>query len=211
MPRAVDRRELAPGVVLIEGFLDLDAQRALVARCRELEAACGMYTPVVRGGRRMRLRMLCLGRHWNALTYRYEAARTDFDGRLVPPLPDDLAALARRAAAEAGMPLDPDICLVNYYDEGGRLGLHQDKDESPEAIASGAPVVSISVGDTAKFLLGGLRRRDPVEALWLRSGDALVFGGPARLRYHGVARILPGTAPPGLELSGRYNLSFRRY
>ncbi|HXH06269.1 MAG TPA: alpha-ketoglutarate-dependent dioxygenase AlkB, partial [Vicinamibacterales bacterium] len=113
------RRDVAPGVVLLEGFLDLEAQRALAARCRALEAAHGMYAPIVRGGGRMRLRMLCLGRHWNALTYRYESVRGDVDGRPVPPLPADLAALARRAAEAAGMPLDPDVCLVNYYDAGG--------------------------------------------------------------------------------------------
>jgi alkylated DNA repair protein (DNA oxidative demethylase) len=73
------------------------------------------------------------------------------------------------------------------------------------------PVVSVSVGDTARFLFGGLKRKDPVEAILLKSGDAFVFGGPARLRYHGVARILPGTAPPALEISGRFNLTFRRY
>ena len=73
------------------------------------------------------------------------------------------------------------------------------------------PVVSVSLGDAARFLFGGTRRRDPVEALRLESGDGFVFGGPARLRYHGVSRILPGTAPPGLEISGRFNLTFRQY
>ena len=75
------------------------------------------------------------------------------------------------------------------------MGLHQDKDESPESIAQGAPVVSFSIGDSGRFLFGGLRRREPVETILLESGDTFVFGGPARLRYHGVTRILPGTAP----------------
>lgn len=91
------------------------------------------------------------------------------------------------------------------------MGLHQDKDESPESIAAGNPVVSVSVGDTARFLFGGLKRRDPVEPILLESGDAFVFGGPARLRYHGVSRILPRTAPPQLGMAGRFNLTFRRY
>jgi alkylated DNA repair protein (DNA oxidative demethylase) len=91
------------------------------------------------------------------------------------------------------------------------MGLHQDKDESAESIAAGIPVVSVSIGDTARFLFGGLRRRDPVEPLPLESGDAFVFGGPARLRYHGVTRIVPGTAPPELGLAGRFNLTFRQY
>jgi alkylated DNA repair dioxygenase AlkB len=91
------------------------------------------------------------------------------------------------------------------------MGLHQDKDESDRSLAAGLPVVSISLGDTAKFLFGGLRRRDAVEAMLLESGDAFVFGGPARLRYHGVTRIMPGTAPRELEFTGRFNLTFRQY
>jgi hypothetical protein len=91
------------------------------------------------------------------------------------------------------------------------MGLHQDKDESERSIAAGLPVVSVSVGDTARFLFGGLRRKDPVESRLLASGDAFVFGGPARLRYHGVSRIIPATAPPELELAGRFNLTFRQY
>ena len=79
------------------------------------------------------------------------------------------------------------------------------------SVAAGLPVVSVSLGDTARFLFGGTKRRDPVEALPLRSGDGFVFGGPARLRYHGVSRILPGTAPAALEMSGRFNLTFRQY
>jgi len=91
------------------------------------------------------------------------------------------------------------------------MGLHQDKDEGARSIAAGVPVVSVSLGDTARFLFGGTRRRDPVEALPLESGDGFVFGGPARLRYHGVSRILPGTAPSDLGISGRFNLTFRQY
>ena len=87
----------------------------------------------------------------------------------------------------------------------------QDKDETERSIAAGLPVVSVSLGDTARFLFGGSRRRDPVEPHLLESGDAFVFGGPARLRYHGVSRIVPGTAPPSLGISGRFNLTFRRF
>ncbi len=100
------------------------------------------------------------------------------------------------------MRIEPDLCIINYYDAEGRMGLHQDKDEGPESIAAGIPVVSVSIGDTARFLFGGLKRREPVDALPLESGDAFVFGGPARLRYHGVSRITPFTAPPELQLNG---------
>jgi len=155
--------------------------------------------------------MLCLGRHWNGKTYVYESTRSDFDGQPAPPLPAEFAALARELAAAVDMSVQADLCILNYYEADGRMGLHQDKDEGARSIAAGVPVVSVSLGDTARFLFGGTRRRDPVEALRLESGDGFVFGGPARLRYHGVSRILPGTAPPALEISGRFNLTFRQY
>ena len=203
---------IAPGAWLLEGFLALDEQMTLAARCRQLiDRDDGGYTPTVRGGGKMRVRMLCLGRHWNPLTYTYEDVRSDYDGKPVPPLPDDLAAVAQRAAAVAGFNIRPDICLINWYGDEGRMGLHQDKDESRESIEAGLPVVSLSIGDTARFLFGGLRRREPVETLLLRSGDAFVFGGAARLRYHGIARIVPRTAPPDLAMTGRFNLTFRKF
>jgi alkylated DNA repair protein (DNA oxidative demethylase) len=203
--------EIAPGAHHFPRYLSIDRQRALIDRCRALiDGAVPAYVPVVRGGGRMHVRMLCLGRHWNARTYQYESARADFDGLPVPPVPSDLRALAQEIAAVAGMRIEPDLCLINYYDADGRMGLHQDKDEGPVSIGAGIPVVSVSVGDTARFLFGGLRRRDPIEALALESGDAFVFGGPARLRYHGVSRIAPLTAPPELDATGRFNLTFRQ-
>jgi alkylated DNA repair protein (DNA oxidative demethylase) len=203
--------EIGPGAHHLRQYLDLDRQRALVDRCRALvDDTVPAYVPVVRGGHRMHVRMLCLGRHWNAMTYRYEAVRSDFDGLAVPPLPADLRLLAAEIAAGTGMAIEADVCLINYYDADGKMGLHQDKDEGAASIAAGIPVVSLSLGDTARFLFGGLTRRDRVEARWLESGDAFVFGGASRLRYHGVSRIIPFTAPPELELSGRFNLTFRQ-
>jgi alkylated DNA repair protein (DNA oxidative demethylase) len=203
---------IAPGAFHLHRYLSLEAQRALLETCRVLlDGAVPGYVPVVRGGGRMRVRMLCLGRHWNGRTYQYESSRADYDGLPVPPLPEAFRALAHGIAAEAGMPLDADVCIMNYYAADGRMGLHQDKDESSRSLEAGVPVVSVSLGDTARFLFGGARRRDPVETLLLESGDAFVFGGPARLRYHGVARILPGTAPAALGLCGRYNLTFRQF
>jgi len=204
--------EIAPGAWHFRRYLPLDRQRALVARCEALvEGEVPAYVPIVRGGGRMHVRMLCLGRHWNGKTYQYEAVRSDFDGRPAPPLPGEFRELAREAAGSAGMILDADLCILNYYDADGRMGLHQDKDESAASLAEGLPVVSISLGDTARFLFGGLRRRDEVTPYQLESGDVFVFGGPARLRYHGVTRILPGTAPPELGFAGRFNLTLRRY
>ena len=203
--------EIAHGAVHLRHYLCLERQRALVDQCRTLiDGAVPAYVPTVRGGGKMHVRMLCLGRHWNAKTYQYEPTRADFDGLPAPPLPPSLRMLAREIADAAHMQIEPDLCLINYYDSEGRMGLHQDKDEGPRSIAAGVPVVSVSIGDTARFLFGGLKRRDPIDALLLESGDAFVFGGPARLRYHGVSRITPFTAPAELHLIGRFNLTFRQ-
>jgi DNA oxidative demethylase len=204
--------EIAPGVMLLKSYLAFPRQQAIADECRTLmDGPVPGYVPVVRGGGKMHVRMLCLGRHWNGEKYAYEPTRSDYDNRPVPPLSDSFIELAREIARAAGMTIDADLCILNYYDAAGRMGLHQDKDESAASIASGAPVVSVSVGDTARFLFGGLKRRDPVEPILLDSGDAFVFGGPARLRFHGVSRILPGTAPAELKMAGRFNLTFRQY
>jgi DNA oxidative demethylase len=203
---------MAPGTVHLAGYLSLQEQLDVATRCLELGAQpAGFYTPVVRGNHPMSVRMLCLGRHWNARTYSYEAVRTDVDRLPVPALPPELADLARRAGGAAGFSFSPDLCIVNWYTKDSKMGLHQDKDESAESIASGAPIVSLSIGDTAWFLFGGLKRKDPIEKMRLASGDAFVFGGPARLRYHGVSRIEPGTAPEGFPFEGRLNLTFRQF
>jgi DNA oxidative demethylase len=203
---------VAPGAVWLRRWLTPVEQRALADRSRAfMDGPAGGYVPTVRGGGTMRVRMTCLGRHWNARTYTYEACRGDHDGLPVEAVPDEWVSLAARIAAAAGFSMRADICLINWYGAEGRMGLHQDKDESEASIASGAPVVSISLGDSARFLFGGTRRRDPVETLWLESGDVFVFGGPARLRYHGVTRILPGSAPSSLGVDGRFNLTFRQY
>jgi DNA alkylation damage repair protein AlkB len=196
----------------LRNWLPLDTQAHIVNRCRALlDGPGGGYVPTVRGGGKMHVQMMCLGRHWNPLTYTYESTRADHDNLPVRPIPNDWVTLASTAAHDAGFTVQPDICLINFYQGDGRMGLHQDKDESPESIGAGLPVVSLSIGDTARFLFGGIRRREPVDTILLESGDAFVFGGPARLRYHGVTRILPATAPPTLRVNGRFNLTFRRF
>jgi alkylated DNA repair protein (DNA oxidative demethylase) len=142
--------EIAPGAFHFKRHLSLEAQRTLVDECRALvDGPIPAYVPIVRGGGSMHVRMLCLGRHWNGKTYAYEAARSDFDGLPAPPLPDNWRALAREVARAAGMTLDADLCILNYYAQDGRMGTHQDKDESEASLAAGIPVVSISIGDTA--------------------------------------------------------------
>jgi DNA alkylation damage repair protein AlkB len=202
---------LAPGLVLFQSRLSPDGQRDLWQQCRDLaEGPVPMYTPIVRGGRKMSVGMLCLGKHWNGMTYGYEDRRSDFDGLPVPAIPAHFAAIARDAAAEAGFVMQPDLCIMNFYSSDAKMGVHQDKDERPETIAAGIPIVSVSLGDAARFVIGGLSRRDPTQPMILRSGDVLVMGGPSRLRYHGVTRILPGTAPEGMG-PGRFNLTFRQW
>jgi DNA alkylation damage repair protein AlkB len=204
--------EIAPGAIHLKGYLSSEQQRAVADHVLALgAAAAGFYTPIVRGGHPMSVRMLCLGRHWNARTYRYEDVRSDIDGLPAPALPEGFRDLAVRAGREAGFDVRPDMAIVNWYTGTSRMGLHQDKDESPASIAEGAPVVSFSIGDTAQFLFGGLKRKDVIEKIPLESGDVFVFGGPARLRYHGVSRILPGTAPEGFPFEGRLNLTFRKF
>jgi len=203
---------VAPGAVWLRGWFSAGEQRDLVEQCRAfMDGPVAGYMPTVRGGGKMRVRMTCLGRHWNAMTYTYEPTRGDGDGQPVEPVPEAWVALAARLAGEAGFTMRPDICLINWYGAEGRMGLHQDKDESGASLEAGVPVVSLSLGDSARFQFGGPRRRDPVETYLLESGDAFVFGGPSRLRYHGVSRILPGTAPSVLGLDGRFNLTFRQY
>lgn len=202
---------LEDGLFFFQSRLTAGEQRALWRECRTLaDGPVPMYTPTVRGGRKMSVGMLCLGKHWNGMTYSYEDVRSDFDRLEVPPIPETFAAIARSAAADAGFTMDPDLCIMNFYTAEARMGVHQDKDERPETIAAGIPIVSLSLGDAARFVVGGLTRREPTRPLMLRSGDVLVMGGPSRLRFHGVTRILTGTAPEGTG-PGRFNLTFRQW
>src|ERR1051325_838652 len=114
--------ESAPGAFHLQGWLSVDAQRALADECRTLvDGPVPAYVPVVRGGGKMHVRMLCLGRHWNGKTYAYEPTRSDFDDLPVPPLPGNFRALARRCAEAAGMSIDADLCIMNHYDAAGRM------------------------------------------------------------------------------------------
>lgn len=202
-------------VVLRKAFLDPREQSRVASVVRAIEP--GFYVPKTRWGKAMHLRMNCLGRHWSARDYRYHPTRTDADGLPCAPIPDALQDLARRALLETGYltPADVrpyDTCIVNWYAEaGGKLGDHADSSEPPAALASGYPVVSLSVGASCVFRIGGLERRGPYQQHVLESGDLVIFGRSRRLAYHGVKKILPGTTPAGLGLDepGRINLTFR--
>ena len=200
------------GAMHLVGFFDLDRQIELANLCFTLgKNEAGFYQPVLRSGARMNLRMMCLGKHWNAKRYLYQQRREDVDGREVQMIPGGLLKAAHEIATAANISIRPDIALVNYYSAGSRLGLHQDKDERPETLDAGIPVLSVSLGDAAEFLFGGPSRRDPVRKIRLQSGDVFVFGGPARMFYHGIARVAVGTGPAGLGLVGRINITFRQF
>jgi len=202
---------LEPGLFLFQSFLTPEDQRRIWSMCQALaDGPVPMYTPTVRGGRKMSVGMLCLGRHWNGLTYTYEPTRSDFDGQPAPAIPQPFADLATEAARAADFAFVPDLCIMNHYTSESRLGVHQDKDESQASIDAGIPIVSVSIGDAARFVIGGVTRKEPMRPMILRSGDVVVMGGPSRLRFHGVTRILQGTAPEGTG-PGRFNLTFRRY
>jgi alkylated DNA repair protein (DNA oxidative demethylase) len=205
MAAASPRPAFAPpsGFALHSGALSRAEQEALVAEV--LGALEG--TPFYRNNVR-RIPMSVLNANlgqcgWiaDAAGYRYVAVHPQ-TGRPWPPIPQSLVALWDRYADPGRR---PDACLVNLYREGARLGLHQDRDEADLT----APVLSISLGDTALFRLGGTRRADPTRSMRLTSGDVCVLGGEARLAFHGVDRIIPGSSSlvPG---GGRINLTLRR-
>ncbi len=196
------RREVLPDVVHISGWLDASAQRSLADAFRAwAEPPAGLRHPRVPAGHLMTVQSVCLGWHWQP--YAYSRTADDTDGAPVKPMPAELVALARLAVADTFGPEDgeryaPDAAIVNLYAPGARLGLHQDGEEP-----SGAPVVTISLGDTCVFRLAGVDRRTrPFTDVALRSGDLLVFGGASRRIYHGVPKVLHGTGPAALGQAG---------
>ena len=204
------RRELAPGAVHVPGWLTLEQQAWIAERFREWSAGPVPPRAAAVRGHEMSVKTVCLGWHWQP--YRYTREATDVNGARVLPLPDWLERVGRLAVAEAYGPREgaleyaPDTALVNYYDDAARMGMHQDKDE-----ASREPVVSLSVGDSCLFRFGNPESRGrPYEDLVLASGDLFVFGGPARLAFHGVMKTYPGSAPAGCGLeTGRINITLR--
>ncbi|GGC92873.1 alpha-ketoglutarate-dependent dioxygenase AlkB family protein [Chelatococcus reniformis] len=199
------RIDVAPGVVHLPGYLDRAAQEALAADLRVVARAAPVFTPrMPRTGKPFSVRMTnCGPLGWvsDESGYRYQPTHPA-TGEPWPPMP---SALLRAWAELAGYPHGPEACLVNFYAASARMGLHQDKDEADFA----APVVSLSLGDTALFRIGAAERRGPTRSLKLASGDALVFGGPARLAFHGIDRVMAGTSTL-LPQGGRINLTLRR-
>lgn len=197
---------LAPGAVLLRGFVRAQASE-LLAAVEAIVAEVPWRRLVTPGGQRMSVAMTHCGKlGWfsDRRGYRYVAA-DPHTGRTWPPMPAAFMSLAGAAAAEAGFAAyAPDACLLNRYEPGTRLSLHQDRDEQDYD----APIVSVSLGLPAVFLFGGHQRTDRPRRVALTHGDVVVWGGPDRLRYHGVAPLKPGThARLGTQ---RINLTFRR-
>jgi DNA oxidative demethylase len=197
---------LAPGAAVLRGFASADDLR-LLADLRQVIAEAPLRHMVTPGGFRMSVAMTNCG-DWGWVTdpsgYRYDA--TDpLSGRPWPAMPDSFVALARAAAQEVGFAgFAPNGCLVNCYAPGAKLSLHQDKDERDYS----APIVSVSLGIPAVFLFGGLKRADTPVRVPLEHGDVVVWGGPSRLRYHGVAALKAATHP--VLGAQRFNLTFRK-
>jgi alkylated DNA repair protein (DNA oxidative demethylase) len=193
------------GLRIIRGYLDRAAQEALVAALQAVLVQAPAFTPrMPKSGKPMSVRMTnCgpLGWVTDETGYRYQPLHPE-TGAPWAPMPD----LVRAAWDDlARYPHPAEACLVNLYGATARMGLHQDRDEEDFS----APVVSLSLGDTGLFRIGGARRSDPTRSFKLASGDALVLGGEARLAFHGIDRILPGTSTL-LPQGGRINLTLRR-
>lgn len=213
MREAKTRRSATPGLGLsaetdlmgarvVHAALDRERQATLLADLREVVRAAPFFTPVTPGGRKMSVRITSAGRlGWvsDAQGYRYENRHPS--GVSWPPIPE----LALRLWREySGVERLPDCCLVNYYGEGARMGMHQDRDEGDFSW----PVLSISLGDDALFRVGGTVKGGPTRSVWLRSGDVVVLGGDARLAFHGVERLRFGSSDL-LRDGGRINLTLR--
>ncbi|MGO4739539.1 alpha-ketoglutarate-dependent dioxygenase AlkB [Bosea sp. 2KB_26] len=199
------RLAVAPGVFHWPGYLSPQAQAALLAELREVARQAPFFSPrMPKTGKPFSVRMTnCGSLGWvsDLAGYRYQAQHPE-TGAPWPPMP---AVLLDAWRALAGYPHAPEACLVNFYEASAKMGLHQDRDE----LEFDAPVLSLSLGDTAVFRIGGTERGGKTLSLKLASGDALLFGGEARLAYHGIDRILAGSSAL-LPQGGRINLTLRR-
>jgi len=202
----LQKEELADGAFLLRGFA-LREEAALLRAVQNVTATSPFRHMVTPGGYRMSVAMTnCGSLGWvtDRSGYRYDPIDPD-TSHPWPAMPDSFLRLAQTAATEASFPnFLPDACLINRYQTGAKLSLHQDKDEHDYA----APIVSVSLGVPAVFLFGGLNRADKTQRIPVTHGDVVVWGGPARLRYHGVLPLKPGDHPS--FGANRVNLTFRK-
>jgi DNA oxidative demethylase len=200
------REAIAEGAVLLRGFAG-PVEGELITALREIVAQAPFRHMLTPGGHQMSVAMTnCGSAGWvtDRRGYRYDGADPQ-SGKAWPPMPPSFRALAEQAARDAGFDrFAPDACLINRYQPGARMSLHQDRDEGD----FGAPIVSVSLGLPAIFLFGGLKRSDKTQRYRLEHGDIAVWGGPARLVFHGIAPLADGEhAVLGRQ---RINLTFRK-
>ena len=190
------------GFRLYKSWLDRPAQEALLAEVAKVVAAAPAFSPMTPWGKPMRVRMTSAGRYgWFADRRGYRYVDRHPEGAPWPPIPEDALAIWRALVGPERM---PDCCLVNLYDAGARMGLHRDADEADFSW----PVLSVSLGDSAVFRMGGPARTDPTQSVVLESGDVVLMGDEARLAYHGIDRIRAGSSTL-LPDGGRINLTLR--
>ncbi|OJI94943.1 alkylated DNA repair protein (DNA oxidative demethylase) [Planktotalea frisia] len=190
------------GFEIYKGLLDLEAQQALVAAVREVAKAAPLFSPMTPYGKPMRVKMTSAGKYgWVSDRSGYRYSEKHPEGMAWPDIPSEVLDIWQRVS---GSDRAPECCLMNFYGETARMGLHQDRDESDFS----EPVVSVSLGDDGLFRIGGLERVGSTESIWLSSGDVVVMGGEARLTYHGVDKIRFGSSRL-LSKGGRLNLTLR--
>jgi len=207
------KQHLLAGAIHIPDWLCLKQQQQLLEHCRDwAKPPAGLYSPQMPDGKPLSVQVMCLGWHW--YPYRYSRTRDNCDRFPCKPFPDELQALAQQALKDtlpqyAGRRMD--AAMLNFYAPDAKLGMHQDKSESEQVRAQGSPIVSISLGDSCLFRFGNAQSRSgPYQDIELQSGDLFVFGGVARMAYHGVLKIHPGTAPVELGIrAGRLNINMR--
>ena len=190
------------GFVIHKGFLDKDAQKQVLEAVRGIVRHAPLVAPVTPRGKPMSVRMTAAGEFgWitDRRGYRYDAKHPN--GSAWPPIPDLIIDIWNGVS---GVARRPECCLVNFYGEGARMGMHQDKDEG----SFDYPVVSVSLGDDGLFRMGARERSGKTQSVWLQSGDVVVMGGDARLAHHGVDRIRFRSSSL-LQGGGRLNLTLR--
>ena len=190
------------GFEIHKGYLDLKVQQGLIEALRPVLRAAPLFSPDVPGGGKMSVRMTSSGQFgWYSDAFGYRYTDTHPRGQAWPEIPDQILSIWRQLT---GIERQPECCLLNYYGEDAKMGLHQDKDEADFSY----PVVSISLGDDGLFRMGGQTRGGKTETIWLNSGDVVVMSGEGRLTYHGLDRIRYKSSRL-LPKGGRINLTLR--
>lgn len=190
------------GFRIFKGLLSAPRQRQLVEELRAVVRAAPLFSPMTPYGKPMSVRMTSAGKYgWVSDRRGYRYATQHPSGVPWPPIPETVLSIWSDLVSGARA---PDCCLINYYGEAARMGLHQDRDEADFSW----PVLSVSLGDDGLFRIGNQTRGGKTESIWLQSGDVVVMGGDARLTYHGIDRIKPGTSTL-LDNPGRINLTCR--